>query len=173
MANLMQEGAGALLLRIVNKVAGWTLFSDHPTMKKKDTICDVAGKVDLVSNQNHGSPFVSQILNDIENLIHKFRVKRRGGLVKEHQLWPLRQRPRNSHTLLLSARQLLRPGISLVLHVNFGKHGLRKFARLVAAHALHLAGADGYIVAHIQMRPEVEALKYHAHLRALRGELGF
>src|SRR6218665_3452043 len=104
---------------------------------------------------------------------HHFGIERRGRLVEQHQLRTHRQRARNGHALLLSARQLDRERIALVRQADTRQQRLRLGNDLVACAALHPQRAFGHVLQRRHMREQVQALEHHAGLAPLTGDFRF
>lgn len=64
---------------------------------------DIAGKVHLVRDDDHGAAFLSQAAHDAQHLAHQLGVKRTGRFVEQHQIRLRREGAGDGDALLLSA----------------------------------------------------------------------
>jgi hypothetical protein len=55
--------------------------------------------------------------------------------------------------------------------VDFCEHSVAKLYRLFGGHFPNLPGLQRYVRPNIEMRPKIEALKYHPHVGSLRSKL--
>ncbi|MNE73190.1 hypothetical protein D3C80_1691870 [compost metagenome] len=55
--------------------------------------------------------------------------------------------------------------------MDFFQHRVGQLIRLLARHALGLDGTERDVIAHVQVRPEIEQLEHHGDLAALRSHL--
>src|SRR5262249_6222886 len=98
-------------------------------------------------------------------------IERAGGLIEQHQRWPHGERPGDGDALLLAAGELEWIGILLVGKPDAGQQGHRGLDRLYARDAAHLDWRLNDVAERGQMRKQIEALKYHAYLAALAGDV--
>ena len=121
-----------------------------------------------MGDHEHGHPLVGQLTHNAEHIADHFGVKGAGGLIKQHQLGIHGERPGDSHTLLLPARELTRQAVFLT-----GKPHLRQ---LLARHLLsgclaapqHLHLRYGAVIEYAQVPEQVELLEHHTHAGAHR-----
>ena len=76
---------------------------DVAALHKDHTAGYLAGKADLMGDDDHRHAVRRQLFHNLQNLADHLRVQRRGRLVKQHDVGVHRQRTGNPHTLLLSA----------------------------------------------------------------------
>ena len=118
-----------------------------------------------MGNAQHGhTAFLGQIHHDVEYFLDHFGVKRRCRLVEQHDLGIHAQGARNSHALLLPARQLTGK-----LRGLFGNtHTLEKLHGGGLGFGLgffqHPDGPQRKIFKHGQVREKVEMLEHHADI---------
>lgn len=74
--NLTEEVFRKVSLRVINEVPCGALFFDYAAVKKHHPVGDVAREADLVSYQQHGTPFGGKFLDDVEHFVDKFWIKR-------------------------------------------------------------------------------------------------
>ena len=70
---------------------------------ERDAIGHLASKSHLVGHTDHGHAGAGQFYHDLENLVDHFRIKRRSGLIKEHDPGVHAQGTGNRDPLLLAA----------------------------------------------------------------------
>jgi len=125
-----------------------------------------------VGDDHHGHPFLGQRLHHRQYLAHHLGIERRGRLVEQHDLRLHRQRPGDGHPLLLTARQLVWPGVALVEYAHLGEQRVGAIARLPAGQTAHLRRRQREVLQHRPVGKQVEALEDHADLGAQRIQVG-
>ncbi len=65
---------------------------------------DVFGELSLVGHDEHRHAVAGELAHHGEHLVAHLWIERRGRLVEQHDLWLLREDPRDRHALLLAAR---------------------------------------------------------------------
>ena len=154
------------MLRICEELLRLVLLYDIAAVHEQHTRCNLAGKAHLVGNNDHSHAVVGQLLHDFEYLADHFRVERRGRLVEQHHVRIHCQRTRDGDTLLLTAGKLCRIAVRLIRQTDTRKQLERTLVRLFIGHDLELDRCQLDILAHGQVREQVELLKHHAHTAA-------
>ena len=154
------------MLRICEELLRLILLYDIAAVHEQHARCNLAGKAHLVGNNDHGHAVVGQLLHDFKHLTDHFRVKRRGRLVEQHHIRIHCQRTRDGDTLLLTAGKLRRIAVRLVRQTDTRKQLERTLVRLFIGHDLELDRCQLDILAHGQVREQVELLEHHAHTAA-------
>ncbi|MNG10577.1 hypothetical protein D3C84_940550 [compost metagenome] len=118
---MAQEFLGPLTGRVLENLRGAAAFDDHAVFGEIDNVADLFGEAHLVGDQHAGHALFGKLANHCQHLADGFRIKSRGHFIEQNQFRTHRQRPGNRHTLLLTAGQLSRIGVGLVLHSHFGQ----------------------------------------------------
>src|SRR3989441_3471781 len=106
--DLPDEGARALMGRVLEDRGGRALLHDGALVHEQDPVGGVAGKAHLVADHDHGHAAFAQGAHDLEHRAHQFRIERAGRLVEQHDPGLERNRARDGNPLLLAARELAR-----------------------------------------------------------------
>ena len=109
-----------------------------------------------MGDDHHCHPLIRQSLYDGQDFPDHRRIKRRGGLVEEHDLRLHRDRPRDRGALLLASRELIRivPGFIFQPDALKELHSLLFGLRFIHLKKLHRACRD--IFENSQVVEEVE-----------------
>ena len=99
------------------------------------------------------------------------RVQCRERFIEQQQGGVHGQRPRDGHALLLSAGQLIGPGIELVAQPHPFQHDLRQRAGLRFRRLARDHGRQHDIAARAQVREQIELLEDHADFQAQRAQV--
>ena len=110
-----EELSCALGLRVFNHIARRALLDDHAAVHEDHAACDIAGKRHFVCDDDHRHVLLGKRTDDLQNLPGQLGVERRGRLIKAENIRLQGQRPRDGHTLLLTAGKLMRIEIHLFL----------------------------------------------------------
>ena len=94
------------MLGMVKDLVRSTLLENAAISHEQDSIGNLTGKAHLVGNDQHGHIFTRQLLHNVQNLANHLGVKRRRGLIKEHDLGIHRQSADDGNSLLLTAGEL-------------------------------------------------------------------
>ncbi|SAL68268.1 hypothetical protein AWB69_07984 [Caballeronia udeis] len=126
----------------------------------------LTGERHFVCNNNHRSPFGGKIANYAKYLANEFGVQGRSRLVKQHYFRTHRKRSSDCRSLLLTSRQ--EGGIDVLLRIesDFVKQLLGALDRFSLWHLEYMNRGFNNIPQNRSMRPQIEALKYHAKLTA-------
>ncbi len=108
------EGAGALVLGVVDDLAGRALLDDEALVEEDHGVGGLAGEADLVGDDDHGRAGSRQVAHDVEDLADQFGVESGGRLVEQHDLRVQGQRAGDGDPLALPAGQRARVGVGLV-----------------------------------------------------------
>ena len=132
-------------------------------MQEADLGRHVAGERHLVGGQHHRGAVERQLPHDVEHLARELGVEGRGHLVEQEQGRVGGHGPRHRDALLLAARQPVGVLVHLVGQAEPGQQlaGLGLGRRLVDP--VHLAGRQGQVLQHGQVREQVVGLEDDAH----------
>src|SRR4051794_17658968 len=166
-----QEAPGARLLRVAHDGARITLLDDLAVSHDDERVGDVAGKLHLMGDHDHGHAVRSQLAHDGQNLKPDLGVEGRGRLVEEHDARIQGQSPGDRDALLLAtgAPPRVLPRLVLEPHPLEQLHGALVGLFLAAAQDLLLGEADVLQRGHV--RKQVERLEHHADRAAQRGKV--
>src|ERR1700675_2441818 len=106
--DLADEGARALVGRVLEDRGGRSLLHDGALVHEQDPVGRVAGKAHLVADHDHGHAALAQGAHDLEDRAHQLRIERAGRFVEQHDPGLERDRARDGNPLLLAARELAR-----------------------------------------------------------------
>src|SRR5215469_2008598 len=70
-----QEAAGALVLRVREKLGRRRVLDDRPLLEEADPVRDVAGEAHLVGSDDHGHAAPRELADQVEHLGDEFRVE--------------------------------------------------------------------------------------------------
>ena len=99
---------------MVDDLVRGTLLDDVAALHEDDTAGNLAGKADLVRDDDHRHALLGQTLHDLQHLTDHFGVERGGRFVEQHNVRVHRQRTGDGDALLLAAGQLRGIGIRLI-----------------------------------------------------------
>ena len=116
-----------------------------------------------MGDHHHGHTAPGQLLHDLQNLAHHFRIQGRGGLVKEHDLRLHHHGPDNGDPLLLTAGQLNGIGVGPILQTHPLEQGQGLFRGGFLGLPQHLHGGQDHVVQNGLVGEQVKVLKHHAH----------
>ncbi len=119
-----------------------------------------------MGHQQHGPAFFSQGADDTEYFLNHLRVKGRGRLVEQDDLWLHGQRTRNGGALLLSAGKLCGVGMALVGDTYLGQQLFSHSNGLCLALTEDATRGFDDVIEHAHVRPQVEILEHEADLAA-------
>jgi hypothetical protein len=125
-----------------------------------------------VRHDHHGHALARQLGHDVEHFVDHLRIERRGRLVEEHRERIHRERPRDRHPLLLTARQLSRVLGRVLREADALEELQRARVGLVPRAAEHADLAEADVVGDAHVREQLEVLEDHADLRAEASEVG-
>ena len=111
--HLGEEGLGALVLWVGDDLAGISALDDDAFVHEDKGVSDLAGKSDLMGDDDHGHALLGERAHHVEDLAHELRVEGTRGLVEEHELRLHRERPGDRDPLLLTSRELVGVGVYL------------------------------------------------------------
>src|ERR1700694_3675073 len=106
--DLADEGARALVGRLLEDDGRRSLLDDGALVHEHHAVGGVAGKAHLVADHDHGHAALAQRAHDREHRAHQLRIERARRLVEQHDPRLERDRARDGHALLLTARELAR-----------------------------------------------------------------
>jgi hypothetical protein len=102
----VEEGAGALVLRVADDLVRVSLLDDDAVVHEDHPVRDLAREGHLVGDDDHRHALRGELAHDRQHVADELGVQRRGRLVEEHHLGLHRERARDGHALLLAAGQL-------------------------------------------------------------------
>src|SRR5690606_29611072 len=171
--NLRQEQLRARVLGVLEEVLRRALLDNPSLIEEQHAIRHFASEAHLVRDHDHRHAAQRQFLHHVEHFLDHLRVKCRGRLVEEHDLRLHRQRPRDSHPLLLPARQLAGILVALLRDAD----ALQQLACLgfgsVLLPVTHFHRREHDVLQHREMREKVELLEHHADLAANGGDVAY
>ena len=118
MQDLRQKILRAIRLRIREEVFLLVVFHDQALVHKDHAVRDLLGKAHFVCDAHHRHAFLRESDHHVEHFVDHFRIECRGRFVEQHRDRGHRQRTRNRHALLLTARQLPRKLIRMRAQTN-------------------------------------------------------
>src|SRR5690606_34505415 len=104
--------------------------------------------------------------------VPKLGIKRRRGLVEQHQLRTYGQRARYCHTLLLTTRQLPRIVVGFLGQTYLVEQGPGLFTSLAAGCSTRVHRSEHDVFKRGKLRKQVELLEHHTCLAAQLAHLG-
>src|SRR5262245_41125079 len=117
-----------------------------------------------MGDDQHGHAVFRDFLHYIEYLTDQFRVKRRSGLIEEHDVGLHGEGPRNRDPLLLTARETQWIFILFEEHTHAVEILLGERDGFLTIHALDDDRPFDDVFQYGHVREQVELLKYHAGL---------
>ena len=126
-----------------------------------------------MGDHHHGHAVVGQTAHHAQDVTDELGVEGGRRLVEKHQFRIHRQRTRDGHALLLTARELHRVRVGLVGQPDLIEQLHRTIRRRVRLDALDVHRGLDDVAQHSAMREQVEILEDHADVGALlRGVAG-
>ena len=142
----------------------WRAHLQHPALAHDgDAAGHGHGLFLVVGDHDHRHTHLLDDVDQLElGLLAQLLVQRTQGLVQQQQLGPLGQAARQRHTLLLTARELVRlaPGVGRELHQR--QHLVHALLDLCLGQAFALE-AEGDVLPDVQVREQGIALEHHVH----------
>ena len=117
-------------------------------------------------DDDHRHAVCGQLLHDLQYLTDHLRVKRTCRFVKEHDIRCHAQCTRDRDTLLLTAGELIRISLSLILHADLTQHLKGAFSGLFLCGLFEVYRSKHQVLHDIHMRKKIEMLEYHADVFA-------
>ena len=106
-------------LRVGEDVVDVALLHHAAGLHDSHTVSDAGDHVHLVGNHDDGhAQFTVHTLKERKHFLSGFRVQRAGGLISQQQGRVGRKRTSNTHTLLLTARQIPRTSGCLIVKAD-------------------------------------------------------
>ena len=115
-------------------------------------------------DDHHGHSVCGQLFHDLQYLTNHFRVKRTCRFVKEHDIRCHAQCTRDRDTLLLTAGELIRISLSLILHADLTQHLKGAFSGFFLCGLFEVYRSKHQVLHDIHMRKKIEMLEYHADI---------
>ena len=112
---------------------------------------------------DHGHSVASQRFHNLQHLAHHLGVKRRGRLVKQHDLRVHAKGTHDGYSLLLAARELAGVSVSTVAESHLIEQRQRLLACRLAGFPQQLHGSNGHIAQDCHMGEQIKVLEHHAH----------
>ena len=109
-------------------------LNDGAFIHEDHLVGDFPGKAHFMGYHHHGHTFPGQGHHHLEYLADHFRVKSRGGFIKEHNLGFHGKRPGNGHPLLLTTGQHDRIAVRLFPDPHLVEQGKTKLIGLALSH---------------------------------------
>lgn len=162
--HLLQKSSGPVALGILKELIRVGVLHDLPVIYKTDAVRYLPGKSHLMGYQGHGNACMSQVLNDLQNLLYHLRVQGAGGFIKQHNLRLHGQGPGYGNSLLLAAGQLSRIGVRLLHQTHQFQKLQGVFRCLVLWYLVHLHRSIGHIFHNRHMGKQVKMLEHHADI---------
>ncbi len=135
-------------------------------------VAHFTGEAHFVGHHDQGHAVGSQLAHHAEHFVDQLRVQRRGDFVAQQHLGRHRQCAGNRHALLLATGQAIREGVELLAQPDALQHLSRQLCRFGLGHLLHDLRGEHHVLAHAQMREQVELLKHHADLLTQGAQIG-
>src|SRR5437870_2613821 len=170
--DLPDEGARALMGRVLEDRGGRALLHDGALVHEHDPVGGVAGKTHLVAHHDHGHAAFAQGVHDLEHRAHQLRIERAGGLVEQHDPGLERDRACDGHPLLLAARELAWRVVGAVGEADSFQCGPAERLGFRARLASDLAQRERHVAERRHVRIEVEGLEHHADALARMVDVG-
>ena len=104
---MRQKLLGALLLGVVDELAGRAFLHHDAAVHEQDAVGHVPGEVHLMGDDDHGGLSVGEVAQDTEDFAGQLRVEGAGGLIEAEDVRVERQRAGDGHPLLLTAGELV------------------------------------------------------------------
>ena len=120
-----------------------------------------------MGNDDHRHIFFRQRTDDLEHLAGQLGIKRRGRLVKAKDIRLHRQRSRDRHTLLLSARKLAGVVVDLFLQADAVDQLESVFLDLFFTAFAQQLRCEGDVLEHAVLREKVEVLEHQTKMQPL------
>ena len=120
-----------------------------------------------MGNNNHSHSRKGKLFHNIEHLADHFGVKRRGRLVKKHNLGIHCKSADYRNSLLLTARKLRRISLCFIGKPYSFQQSHRLFLRLVLFHNSELYGSKRYVFKNGVVIEKIELLENHTHFFAV------
>ncbi|OIQ72302.1 hypothetical protein GALL_460750 [mine drainage metagenome] len=99
------------MLRVGENFGCRALLDNLAALHDADTIRDAAHNAQIMGDEQQAHPLVAlQVGQQVKDLRLNRHVQRRGRLIRDQQMRPVRQRHRDHHALPLPARKLVRIG---------------------------------------------------------------
>ena len=117
-----------------------------------------------MGDHHHGGVVLGQLLHNLENLAHHFRIQCGGRLVEQQHVWIHREGAGDGDPLLLPAGQAARVFHRLVRQPDLVQQLHRELIRFVLGHLFELGRGQGDVAHHGHVWKQVELLKHHPHL---------
>ena len=154
----LQKGAGAHLGGVAQDLRGWALFDDPAMIHEDDAIRDLAGKLDLMGDDNHGMAFLGELAHDLEHLADELGIEGGGRFVEQHELG-LHRKHTGDGNALLAARQPLGIFGELVAEADFLEQPAAALIGLLGALFQNLSRRYRDILQRGQMRERLNRWK--------------
>ena len=121
-------------------------------------------------DHDHGHPVLSELNHHIQHFLDHLRIKRRSGLIKEHDFGLHAETAGNGHTLLLPARKLPRIFGRLLGNMNTVEVSHCELGGIAFRKPAGFHWGQGQIIDHTEMGKEVELLKDHPDILSDLGQ---
>ena len=131
------------------------------TVEEVDDAVGVAGVALGVGHHDDGGAFLMKFGQKVHHLLAVLRIQVTGGLVGEDELGVGDDGTGDGHTLLLTARELLREVLGAMLDGHALHDGVHTLLALTGGD-VHVTQRQLNVLKHIQLVDEVEALEHKA-----------
>ena len=108
-----------------------TFYCNEAIIHENDPVRNIFGKIHLVGDDYHSDVFGCQILNNLQDLSCKFRVKGGCWFIEKQNIRVHTQSPGNGNSLLLSAGELVGVIVFFVGQAHFFSEALLPGRRLL------------------------------------------
>src|SRR3990170_1488614 len=109
---------GIPLSHLPDELGGPIEREELPPVHHAHAIAQSLGLLHVVGREHHGLPRLPELRDDVPQAAARLRVEARRRLVEEHDLRVVDKGEGDRESLLLTARQLLRPFVRLLLEVH-------------------------------------------------------
>ena len=119
-----------------------------------------------MGDDDHAHALARQLQHHVQHLAHHLRIQRRRDLVQQDHFRVHAQCPHDGNALLLTARQLARPGLLACQQPDPLQQSVRLGLGFRTVALLHLQRPQQDVVDDVHVGKELIALEHHAHLLA-------
>ena len=172
-----EELPGTLLPGMVDDLVGIALFHDHAAIHEDHLVRHIPGKGHLMGHNDHCGFLLRQVPDHPQHFAGKLGIQSGGGLVKAKDVRVQRQGTGNSHTLLLTTRELMRIMARPVRQAHLGQKLPASSLDLLLGLAAPLLGEElpgqRHVLKGRVLGEEVEVLEHQAEVEPLFPDLAF
>ena len=158
---------------MVEDLLGHALLDHHTVLHEDHAVGDLAGKVHLMRDHDHGHAGVlGKVTDDVEDATNQLRIQGARRLIEKQHVGMHSHGARDGHALLLATGELGRLEVRAVRQAHGREllHGLGLGLLLGALEDLGLA--NHHVLLGGEVREQVERLEHHANLAAQFVDVG-